>query len=72
MHLMDILNPRLTALKGLIQEYDLEAQFVCVIEAIDGDDPAVILGKKSVAFLADLGAELSFDLYYYPPDDDEE
>lgn len=66
-----VLTPNLVELKYLIEKYNLDVQFTCVIEAIDGDDPEVILGKESIAFLAELEAKLCFDLYYYPEDEEE-
>lgn len=69
--LVSILTPSLAELKRLIKEYGLEIQFVCVIEAVDGDTPEVSLEVGSIAFLAELGARLCFDLYYYPDEEEE-
>lgn len=70
--LANILRPHAPEIKYLIKEYHLEIQFICVIEAIDGDGPEVTLGAESIAFLAELGAQLGFDLYYYPEEGEED
>lgn len=59
-----VLIPISDQLKSLIRRYDLEIEFVCVIEAEEGDGPEVILEPESMRFIADLNARLCFDLYY--------
>lgn len=59
----DILNPRLTSLKYLKENYNLEVQFTCVIETINEESPEMILEREAIALLAELNAKLCFDLY---------
>lgn len=66
------LMPVLEPLKRLINRYDLDVQFVCVIKAFEGDGPEVILEADSMKFIADLNARLCFDLYYEAPADEDE
>ncbi len=64
------LLPVLNQLRHLIDCYNLEVQFVCVIEAVDGDGPEVILESDAMKFIADLNARLCFDLYYVNEEQD--
>lgn len=58
------LHPKQKEILQLIADYQLEVQLECVVEAADGDGPVLILSPKAITFIYELGAELSFDLYY--------
>jgi hypothetical protein len=65
--LMGKLKGKEGVINKLCSDYALGAYFVVIVHAFDAREPALILTRDIVAFAASINAEISFDVYVYPP-----
>lgn len=59
------LKGKADTLNRLCRELDLCTSFTVVVEAEVGYFPVMCLEKEAVAFIANIGADIGFDLYVY-------
>jgi hypothetical protein len=66
--LIEKLRGKEDVINKLCSDYGLKPWFLVISHAFDAREPALILTKDIVAFAASINAEISFDVYVYPPE----
>ncbi len=61
--IISMLEPKMEALKQLIENYEIDLSFTAVIVMEDADAPELFFSKKTIAFLASLNAQFGFTIY---------